>query len=273
MGKLQGKRILITGASSGIGRETALALAGSGAVLLLTARRQDALTEVQRRIIAAGDRAFIFPADLSRREEVERLGQRILSDFEGVDILINNAGFGLFDPVSEGRVEDWEQMMAVNFFAAAHLIRLFLPPMLKKGEGHLINVASIAGKLGSPFFSGYNASKFALVGFSESLYIELLGSGVRVTTINPGPVATPFFREGEAERVLGSSGKRFLLPPERVVRAILRAIEKRPREIILPGYMRLVLFFKALFPKTFSYLSARLFPKGAEKEEEFRRIT
>lgn len=261
-GNLAGKKILITGASSGIGRKTALALAQSGATLLLVARNQEALTDVQEQIAAQGGQAHVYPADLSKKEEIERISQMIESRFGGVDLLINNAGFGVFNPVAKGKVEDWEKMMTVNYLAAVHLIRAFLPAMLAKGEGHIINVASIAGKLGSPYFSGYNASKFALVGFSESLYMELMGTGVKVTTICPGPIDTPFFREGELERVLGRMGVRFLLQPEQVVSQILKAIEKKPREVIIPGYMRLIILLKNLFPKTFFRVSARLFPKG-----------
>lgn len=258
----RGKVFFITGASSGIGKRIALALAGSGATLLLAARNEKSLTEVANQIRAQGGEAFIYPVDLSRKEEVEKVSRLILSRFGRVDLLINNAGFGVFDPVVRGDPEDWEKMMTVNYLASVRLIRAFLPQMLSQREGHIINVASIAGKLGSPFFAGYNASKFAIVGFSESLFIELLGTGVNVTTICPGPIDTPFFKEGEMERVLGKRGAKFLLPPEKVVRAVLKAIEKKPREVILPGYMKLVIHLKNLFPKAFAFLSARLFPKG-----------
>jgi short-subunit dehydrogenase len=259
--KLKDKTILITGASSGIGRLTAIALAEQGANVILVARSKDQLLSLEEEIRSRGGRAVAYPADVSRQEEVDQLVQLVLNQWQKIDVLINNAGYGVFSTVAESSMADIEGMMQVNYLGTIRCIKGFLPGMLARGEGHIINVASIAGKLGSPLFSGYNATKFAVVGFSESLYMELLGTGVHVTTICPGPVDTPFFKSGELERVLGPRGKKFALPPEKVVRAILKAVVKKPREIIVPGYMKPVILFKNMFPGRFARLSVRLFPK------------
>jgi NAD(P)-dependent dehydrogenase (short-subunit alcohol dehydrogenase family) len=180
-----GKNVLITGASSGIGRAAALKLGAAGARVLLVARNRERLEEVAKLVEKAGGEAAILAADITDADGVDALCRTVKRDFGGVDILVNNAGRSIRRSLrlSENRFHDFERTMAVNYFAPLRLILAFLPGMRRKRDGHIVNVSSIGVQTGPPRFSAYIASKSALDGFSKCAAPELIGDGIDITTV------------------------------------------------------------------------------------------
>ncbi len=240
---LQDKVALVTGASSGIGRATALALAREGADLVLVARTRDALNQCAQEARDLGCSALVAPADVSDREEVEQAVQAALTRYGRVDVLVACAGAYFRRPVRELTIEDLETSMAVNFYGVAHSALAVLPHMLAQGSGHLIFVSSMDGKKGMPLDAPYVAAKFAVAGLGEVMRQELRDAGVAVTTVFPGRVDTPMIRD---LRVPFLSAK---IPPEAVARAIVRAIHRRPPEVIIPFQARLLLYVNTFSPR------------------------
>ena len=189
-GKLSGKVALVTGASSGIGAATALALAQEGAAVALVARREDRLTDLARTIQGLGGRAAVIPADIARPEEARSAVARTVTELGGLDILVNNAGLMLLGPVAGADPADWHRMMDLNVLALMHLSQAALEPMRQRQGGHVVNISSVSGRGASPTSAGYSATKWAVGGFSEGLRQEVRLDRIRVTVIEPGVVAT-----------------------------------------------------------------------------------
>jgi NAD(P)-dependent dehydrogenase (short-subunit alcohol dehydrogenase family) len=190
---IQGKRIMITGASSGIGLETALKIGEAGGEVLLVSRTREKLEEVARRVEEAGGTAHVHPGDLSDLDDIDRLTQEVLDDHGGIDILVNNAGRSIRRSVagSYDRFHDYERTMRLNYFGALKLILAFMPGMRERKSGHIINVSSIGVQTNTPRFSAYVASKAALDAFSRCAAPECIGDNVRFTTIYMPLVRTP----------------------------------------------------------------------------------
>ena len=190
---LDGKHVLITGASSGIGRSAAVKIAAAGGVPLLVARNVDKLEEVRAEIVAAGGTAYVYAADIADMESIERLFERVLADHRNVDMLVNNAGRSIRRSIalSYDRFHDFERTMQLNYFGAVKLIIGLLPHMRERGSGHIVNVSSIGVQANPPRFSAYVASKAALDAFSRVVASEVIGDGVTFTTIHMPLVRTP----------------------------------------------------------------------------------
>lgn len=191
MTSLQGKIALVTGAGRGIGKAVSLLLAQSGCRVALAARSRDQLEAVQKEIGTLGNEALSIPTDLAEDEETNRLVEKIHQTWGGVDILINNAGWGKRASVVKARVEDWDQTLRLNLRAPMLLAKLLLPAMMEKGEGAVINIGSVSGKTGEADGAAYSASKFGLIGFTQSLFEEVREYGIKVAVILPGFVDTP----------------------------------------------------------------------------------
>jgi NAD(P)-dependent dehydrogenase (short-subunit alcohol dehydrogenase family) len=189
--KLAGKVALVTGAGRGIGAAISVALAESGCRIILTARSRDQLTQVERAIAEKKGQAMVVPCDLTRDAEIEKLAGEGERMFGAVDILINNAGWGKRAPVVKAKLEDWDQTFRLNLRAPMILAQRFLPAMIAKGEGAVINIGSVSGKSGEANGAAYSASKFGLIGFTQSLYEEVREHGIKVSVILPGFVDTP----------------------------------------------------------------------------------
>jgi NADP-dependent 3-hydroxy acid dehydrogenase YdfG len=186
---LAGKVALITGASSGIGEATALVLAGAGVRVAIAARRADRLDALAGRIAKAGGEALKIKADVTDNDEVIGMIDKVAAEWGRLDILINNAGQMLLSPLAEARGDDLRRMVELNLIALMEITRIALPH-LKQSRGHIVNVASVAGRVASPGSSGYAATKFGVVGFSEAVRREVYSDKVRVTVIEPGLVMT-----------------------------------------------------------------------------------
>lgn len=191
---------LITGAGSGIGRDLTLLLAGAGMRVYATMRKPERMAEVQELVDAAGLSALVTirPLDVTRPEEIQTIRETILRDEaellgQGATlVLINNAGFGIAGAVEDLQIEDFRNIMETNYFGVVGLTKAFLPELRFAGRGRIIQISSGFGRVGAPLISAYNASKFALEGFSEALRYEMLPFGVFVSLIEPGPVKTEF---------------------------------------------------------------------------------
>jgi short-subunit dehydrogenase len=195
VGVLEGKVAVVTGAGRGIGRAIAVRLAQSGCRVVLVARSLPQLEEVQKEILSLAREALSVPTDLTRDEDINRLLEKTHETWGSVDILINNAGWGKKAAIVRAKIEDWDQTFKLNLRAPMILSRLVLPPMIVKGEGAIINVGSISGKTGEANAAAYAASKFGLIGFTQSLYEEVREYGVKVAVILPGFVNTPLIPE------------------------------------------------------------------------------
>jgi len=190
MQPLAGKVSIVTGASRGIGRAISILLAQSGSRVVLAARSEPQLKSVSEEISSQNGEALVIPTDLTVDKEMERLVQQTLKEWGSVDVLINNAGLGKVAPVVKAKVSDWDETFRVNLRAPMILSKLVLPTMMERGEGSIINISSVSGKSGQANGSAYSASKFGLMGFTQSLYEEVREYGIRVAAICPGFVDT-----------------------------------------------------------------------------------
>jgi len=252
--KLKQKTVVVTGASSGIGRAAALEFARRGANLVLAARRGELLEEIARECRTIGANCKIVLTDVTQRADCEHL-----IDMAGsVDVLVNNAGFAIFDAIESARPDDLASMMQTNYFGTVWCTQAVLPQMLARGNGTIVNVASIAGIMGYARMGGYCATKFAVIGFSETLRDEVLGRGVRVAMVCPGTVETEFFVKAERGKMPGASRLILAIKPEKVARAIANAAEDGRYRRILPLGAAMFIRFKEICPRLAHILMRRV---------------
>jgi len=248
---------VVTGASSGIGEETAVALAGRGFHVVLAARREEKLQAVAERCVQEADRrghavhAVAHVTDVTSRDQVRSLVADAEKRFGRLDVMVNNAGSGLFARVMETSPDDMRRIFDVNFYGVLHGCHAAGEVMLRQRQGHIFNVSSVIGKRGTPFHGAYCASKFALVGLGDSLRVEMAPFNIRVTTVCPALTATEFFDASARSRSAGSSFKRFKhLTPARVVgEKIARSVGKRTPEIVITAGGKLLATLAALCPR------------------------
>lgn len=256
-----GRRVLITGASSGIGRAAALKLGAAGAHVILVARSADRLEEVRNQVERVGGTASIFPADLSDAASADKLVEEVLREHGGVDILVNNAGRSIRRSLrlSVDRFHDFERTMAINYFGALRLIMGFLPAMRRQRNGHVINVSSVGTQAGPPRFSAYIASKSALEGFSKCAAPELLADGIDITTIHMPLVKT------EMIAPTGLYDSFSVITPSEAADMICDAVIRRPKRISTPlGIAAQITSGVApAVSDVFLHLAFRLFPDSA----------
>ena len=233
----KGKKALVTGASSGIGRLLCLRLAREGADVALVARREVELRQVAAEIEKLGRRALVVPADVGEREQVFAAAATVQRELGNIDILVNNAGYGRHRTFLEWDLDDIERMLRVNFLGTVYWTKALLPPMVERGSGWIVMIASVAGKLGVPDESVYAATKFAQVGLAETLSMEIEDAGVHVLTVCPGAVHTPFF-DAEALARMPAVAKRMMIEPEVVIDAIIAALARGKHEITVPRLIR-----------------------------------
>ncbi len=224
---IKGKRILITGASSGIGRATALKVAAAGGVPLLVARNVEKLEEARAEIVAAGGVAYVYAADISDMDEVDRLIERVKDDHRYVDMLVNNAGRSIRRSIalSYERFHDFERTIQLNYFGAIKLIIGLLPQMRARGFGHIVNISSIGVQTNPPRFSAYVASKAALDAFTRVVASEVIGDGVTFTTIHMPLVRTPMIAPTKLYDAFPT------ITPEEAADMICEALRTRPKHM------------------------------------------
>lgn len=243
---LTGKVAVVTGASSGIGEATALALAERGASVVLAARASEKLEEMERGISARGGRALSIRTDVSDPSSVEAMIERTVGEFGAIDILINNAGLGLSGRVAELRAEDLRYVFEVNVVGPLNCIQSALPHM--REGGRIINVSSVVGKRSIPKVGAYSASKFALNALSDALRVEIARRGISVTSVYPGTTRTPFRDNSRRTKDEKRGWRPKGVTPDVVAGKIARAAEKGPRDVYITLKDRLFVAAVTLLP-------------------------
>jgi short-subunit dehydrogenase len=224
---VEGKKILVTGASSGIGRTLALKIGEAGGEVMLVSRTREKLEEVAEEIAEAGGTAHVHPADLSDLDDIERLAKEVLDQHGGIDVLVNNAGRSIRRSLaaSYDRFHDYERTMRLNYFGALKLIMAFMPGMRERKAGHIINVSSIGVQTNTPRFSAYVASKAALDAFSRCVGPEVIGDGVHFTTVYMPLVRTPMIAPTNIYDAFPT------LSPEEAALMLTNAIIDKPKRV------------------------------------------
>ena len=263
---LKGKVVLITGASSGIGKASALQFAKQGANIVLVGRNKEKLNQVAQEIKNLQVSVFVSQCDVADKNQVETMSKQVFEKFDSVDILVNNAGFAIYGSVSQLSIEEIESQMKTNYFGMIYCVKNFLPKMIKKNSGHIVNVASVAASFGLPGIASYCASKFAMLGFSEGLKHELKGTGVGITVVSPIMVRTNFFDHPSFEKMPKYSPTS--LSSETVAKAVVKAANSSRLEIIVPSVVRGVVWMKETFPFFINPILGSAFKKQLEKQEE-----
>jgi short-subunit dehydrogenase len=270
-----GRVAIVTGASSGIGAATALALAAAGAHVVLAARRADRLEQLARQLSDVyGAKADVLATDMSSREQVERLVDHTLQHHGRIDILINNAGVGLQGDVADLPERELRYLFDVNLFGPQLAMQAVIPQMRRQGEGAIANISSILARVTLPSLgmvgssAGYTASKAALHAFSLAARMELVSAGIRVVTVLPGVTRSEFNEQFLVSDAGAPAGDRLaerprgslmgITPPERVAQSVLRGIEHNQREVYVTWKDRLFVWGAQAAPGLFEWSMIRL---------------
>lgn len=260
--------ILITGASAGIGKQLARDFAVRGAVVVGCGRSIPRLKETLMELRRLSPSSMMIGCDVGDSEQVKGMIAKVLADYGKIDILVNNAGIGMRRPFIETPLATMELILRTNYLGALYCTYHVLPSMIACGRGHIVNISSAAGKIGTLNMAAYCGSKFALNGWSESLYHELKPLGINVTVICPGPVATDFNRDFRDTAPKA--------PPYRIVSAatvcneVMKAVEKNKFEVVTPYWLALLDAFKRHLPRVFRALAYRRFRVHVIQSHEHR---
>lgn len=251
--------VLLTGASSGIGEEIARQLVQNGDFPLLVARNVKALERLKNEL----GQCDVFPCDVTREDQVQTLTDEVITRYGGVDVLINNAGYGRFGGALDIPLSDFAGMAETNYLGAVRLTRAIVPHMLQQDNGRIINIASVAGLTGIPNLSAYCASKFALIGFSEALKMEYTPR-IKVGVLCPGPVQTPFFQGEDPSRLFPGPIAKQLLNVQTVARHAVKLID-RPKLKVIPWGVSVAMKLRNVAPGVYMWATKRLYDSLGNK--------
>jgi NADP-dependent 3-hydroxy acid dehydrogenase YdfG len=260
MASLKDKVVIVTGASSGIGYETALAFAREGAKTVLAAPDEEPLRELAGRIEALGGEALVVPTDVRDRDQVERMVQSAVDRFGRVDVIVNNAGYGLGATIEQTTEQDFRDLWETNVLGVLYGMQAVLPVMRRQGSGHVISVSSAAGRIPFPGIGAYSATKAAVFALTEALRVEEEDAGIRASVVFPIGTRTRFFKDArliDSTSSVGPHGP--TQAPEHVARRIV-ACARRPTEEVVPYRpLRLGMVLKALFPPLYTFIGRRAY--------------
>lgn len=246
------KVALITGASSGIGRETAILLAARGWSLAITARRKDRLDSLATSLVKKGDECppLVLPADISQPDQARAVVLSAAAHFGRLDVLVNNAGILRMAPFMDMPVDEMREIFETNFWATIETVRAAVPVMEKQGGGHIVQVGSGVSRRGLPFMTAYAASKFALLGLTEGLRLELAPRRITLSLVLPGGTETEMPHTVDRRRLPAGYPERggYRITARRAACAVVKAIEKKKTEIFVPWWTRPGVWVSALFP-------------------------
>jgi short-subunit dehydrogenase len=258
--RLKGKNVVITGASGGIGAEMARLCAQAEARLVLMARSIDKLEQLKEELESRYQAdIFVYQLDVADTDAVQRVFADVHARLGHVDVLVNNAGFGIFRFAHEATIDEMKRMFEVNVIGLMAATSMVLPKMRERRFGHIINIASQAGKIATPKSSVYSATKHAVLGYSNSLRMELDDYGVYVTTVNPGPIATNFFNIADEKGTYLQNVQRWVLKPDYVARRIVERMLTKTREINMPRLINVASVLYKLFPRLVERVGKRAF--------------
>lgn len=245
---LRGAVVLLTGASGGIGRAAAARLGAAGARVALHGRQEPILRETAEAVLRAGGESLVIAGDLRRPEDAARAVAATTERFGRLDALVNNAGLAHLKHVDEATEAEISEMTETNLFGAIRMTRAALPALLES-KGALVMMSSFAGRVAVPYYSYYSATKYALIALAETWRRELGPRGIRVTTILPAAVETPFLEKAGRARALGRGPAGVVLTSDLVARAVVTALERHPAEIYLPRTHRWLAVLNVAFPR------------------------
>lgn len=252
MPRIDGSKVLITGASSGIGAEIARQLAARGCHLALMARRLDRLQELKDQL---GDKVHIYTCDVAEKSQVMEAFEQADKDLDGLDVVILNAGVGRPTPTSRFRSEDMEWIFKINVFGLFYGVEAVLPKFIERKKGVIVGISSLAGYRGLPISSAYGGSKAAVTNMLEGMRVELKSKGVDVVVVSPGFVKSELTDKNKHPMP-------FMWPTDRAARKIIRGIEKRSREVHFPFPLFATLALAKMFPNfLWDFLASSLSPK------------
>ena len=276
MKDFKNKICVVTGAGSGIGAACAQALAAEGAYVVMTDIRSDMLETVHKKIVEAGGRGETHIVDVSDRDAVFALADKVDKAHGGADLILNNAGVAHSATVAEMTMDNFNWIMDIDFWGVVYGTQAFLPHFLKRGSGHVANVSSIFGLIGVPTQSAYNAAKYGVLGFSEALRHEMVEHNVGVTVIHPGGINTNIVRharmsqgpnaEAEHEQAIIKFQELTMTQPDKAAQIILKAIRKNKARVLVGPDAVFVDFIRRLAPV--KYLSLLPFLKNVGKKED-----
>lgn len=251
--------VVVTGGSSGLGKAIALQAARKHATVVVLARHLETLRTVQAQASALSGRpAYAYAVDVADVTSVDAMVAKLLREVGAPDVLINAAGFGRFQNALDTDFKVVQQMFATNVLGLMYLTQVLGRPMVARGSGHIINVASMAGLMATPKSAIYAATKFAVVGFDNGLRLELKPFGVQVTTVNPGPINTNFFKVANAT-AYQQSVQAIALDPDKLAKRVVRAIGHPVREINAPTFMAIAAKGYTLMPHLGDWLAGGVF--------------
>ncbi|HZG60395.1 MAG TPA: SDR family oxidoreductase [Anoxybacillus sp.] len=258
--KLAGKHIVITGASAGVGEKIAYEVAKRGATPILLARSEEKLKEIASDIQSNYQvPCYYYRLDVSDLTAVQSVFTHLFHELKTVDVLVNNAGFGVFRNVEDIDLAEMKKMFEVNVFGLIACSKIALSHMAERKTGHIINIASQAGKIATPKSSVYAATKHAVLGFTNSLRMEAAQSGVYVTAVNPGPMKTNFFDIADASGNYVKNVERYMLDAEEVARRVVDIMLTPTREVNLPRWMNIGSKLYQLFPSLVEKVGGKAF--------------
>jgi len=248
---------LITGASAGIGRAFAVGLADRGYDLVVVARRTDALEALAAELAPSGATTEVLAADLTTATGLDAVVARLSDDARPIDLLVNNAGYNTHGLFKDHPDDDIERMFRVNVLGQVWWIKAVLPAMRRRGEGWIVNLSSVAGKLGQPDEAVYASTKFAISGLSESLAYEFDPLGIHVLCVHPAVVRTEMFTPEVLAR-MPEVAKRAFIDPDVFCEAVLRALERGAYEVTVPRHVGFSYLFRLITPGLFRRATARM---------------
>ena len=271
---VEGRTTIVTGASSGIGREVAREFAKRGADLVLASRNRDKLEKLAEELRPFPGRMLVVPTDVTERLSVAALVRKTSEEFGGIDILINNAGVGLFASVSDGNMDNARYMFDVNFWGSVNCIQAAVPYMRDQRRGHIVNISSLAGHVSPPYMGMYSATKHALAAISDALRIELGGTGVGVSTIYPGLTETSF-TENMLQEVEAPDIPPFArwAPADLVARRVYQAVRYGLRDVYIAPEDIAAILADAFTPLVMDWGMRFFMRPGPRQNVRFQRLT
>ena len=252
------KVVIVTGASSGIGKQVSIDLAKKDSVIIMLARNKNNLEKAFNEVSQYSPNSSYFVCDVSNEKQVSSAVKKIYEKYRKIDILINNAGFGIYKTFMDSTLDEIKSQMDTNYYGSVYFIKHTAEIMKKQNFGHIVNISSVAGKSGYPNVAAYCASKFAVIGLSEALYAELKSHNINVSVVCPGSVSTNFFSHPSWKNFPHEKRHKSMLSASQVSKAIIKALATKKFEIIVPFRSKIILLGKEILKEKYVNILSKL---------------